>query len=163
MQEVDDILEHYGIRGMRWGVRRTPAELAGPTPITINAKPGKKIVTTGGKNLPVSEDAKQAAVIKQKARASGAQSLSNDEMRILVTRMNLEQQYAKLNPKQVSFGEKFLKEYGPMLALDGAKQYQSAKLAKDLLANPKATKDPRLQMAIQFGEQVTKSQKKDKK
>lgn len=154
MQEVDDILEHYGIKGMRWGVRRTPTELAGPTPITINAKPGKKIVTTGGKNLPVSEDAKQAAVIKQKARASGAQSLSNDEMRILVTRMNLEQQYAKLNPKQVSLGEKFLKEYGPVGALEGAKIYYKT-TGKDIPANVK--------IGMDLGDQILKSKKKDKK
>lgn len=154
MQEVDDILAHYGIKGMRWGVRRSSSQLSGPTPITINAKPGKKIVTTGGKNLPVSEDAKQAAVIKQKARASGSQSLSNDEMRILVTRMNLEQQYSKLNPKQVSLGEKFLKEYGPVGALEGAKIYYKS-TGKDIPANVK--------IGMDFGEQILKSKKKDKK
>jgi hypothetical protein len=139
---------------MRWGVRRTKSELAGPTPITINAKPGKKIVTTGGKNLPVSEDAKTAAVIKQKARASGAQSLSNDEMRILVTRMNLEQQYAKLNPKQVSIGEKFLKEYGPVGALEGAKIYYKT-TGKDVPTNVK--------IGMDLGDQILKAKKKDKK
>lgn len=165
MQEVDDILAHYGIKGMRWGVRRSKAELSGaPEPITINAKPGKKIVTSGGKNQPVSEDAKQAAVIKQKARASGAQSLSNDEMRILVNRMNLEQQYFKLNPKQVSLGERFLKEYAPIIGLEGAKQYQTVKLAQDLKVNPKAVKDPNLQAAIQVGEMLLqKSNNKKKK
>lgn len=161
MQEVDDILAHYGIKGMRWGVRRSKAELSGePEPITIKAKPGKKIVTSGGKNQPVSEDAKQAAVIKQKARASGSQSLSNDEMRILVNRMNLEQQYFKLNPRQKSLGERFLKEYAPPIAVEGLKYYQSDKLAKDLLLDPKAVKDPKISMAIQVGEALTKQTKK---
>jgi hypothetical protein len=160
MEEVSAILTHYGRRGMKWGVRRSPAELAGPQPVTIDAKPGKKIQTSGGKGQPVSDDAKLAAVYRQKAKASGPQSLSNAEMQTIVTRMNLEQQYMKLNPKQVSLGEKFLKDYAPMLALEGGKQYQSAKLAQDLLVDPKAVKDPRIQLAIQLGENLTKQAKK---
>ena len=163
METLDEVLAHYGVRGMRWGVRRSAAELSGPQPVTIDAKPGKKIQTSGGKGQPVSDDAKLAAVYRQKAKASGPQSLSNAEMQTIVTRMNLEQQYMKLNPKQVSLGEKFLKDYAPILALEGGKQYQSATLAQDLLLDPKAVKDPRLTMAIQLGETLTKQTKAKKK
>lgn len=152
---LDAVLAHHGIKGMKWGVRRdNPSGSSGPTPITINAKPGKKIVTTGGKHLPTSEDAKQAAIIKQKARASGPQSLSNDEMRLLVNRMQLEQQYAKLNPKQVTLGEKFLKEYAPQAALFGLDaSLEQAKIKY------KDTEDPRVLRNLKLGNMFSQQMK----
>jgi len=148
MQEVDKILSHYGTLGMRWGIRKSSKSSGGaPTPITINAKPGKKIVTSGGKNLPVSEDAKAAAIYKQKARSSGPQSLSNQEMRLIVDRMNLEQQYNKLNPKQKSLGEKFLKEYGPSAGLMGFEMVKSNYKNVENL-------DPKIAKRLQYGDLI---------
>ena len=43
----------------------------------------------------MSDDAVTAVAIRQKAKASGAASLSNKEMETLVKRMNLEANYAK--------------------------------------------------------------------
>jgi len=160
VKEVDDILQHYGVMGMRWGVRKRSSLASGPTQIKLNARPGQKIITSGGHRQPASEDAKLAAAIRQKARSSGPQSLSNSDMRKLVDRMNLEQQYAKLNPKQKSLGEKFIKDYAPILGLEGVKAVQAKKYAEALALDPKAVKDPRLQMAIQIGEALTKATKK---
>lgn len=149
MQDVDDIVAHYGIKGMRWGIRRTKAELAGqPEPITIKAKPGQKIKTAGGKNQPVSEDAKEVAIVRQKAKASGPQSLTNKEMQTLVTRMNLEQQYKTLTEKsrEKSLGEKFTEN-----VLDGPVPKIGLAVAKVAL---KDAADPRVKLGLSFAEMV---------
>lgn len=209
MDAIDDILEHYGRLGMRWGVRnprrsdgrvgpttvlavrpagggpskkiavpsskvketrksiktnpttnKLPTKLSKQsdvTPIVIKAAPGKPIQTSGGKNAPTSDDAKNAAVAKQKAKVNGPNSLSNQEMRLIVERINLEQQYAKLNPKQKTAGEKFLiglmKSPLPAAGLAGAK------------SKFKDNKDPRVQTGLMVAEALvsagaTKSKKK---
>lgn len=121
MQEVDNILKHFGVRGMHWGVRRSKAELSGPTPVVLKIKPGEKVVAKGGKRQPTAEDAINAAVLKQRAKASGSQALSNQDLQQVINRMNLEQSYSKLNPKKLTFGQKATEEllYGstPNLAV----------------------------------------------
>lgn len=96
---LDDVLEHYGVLGMKWGVRKNEAGGYDSTPVlTKDRRPGKKIKTTGGKLHPASDDAKRAAVSKQMARSSTTDSLSNKELQDLVNRMNMEQQYDRLKP-----------------------------------------------------------------
>lgn len=98
MVEVDNHLSHYGIKGMKWGVRKRRggggSSSAEPTDVIIKSRPGK-IETSGGHNQPPSDDAKRAAAYRQKARASSVHSLSNAELKALVERMNLEANYAK--------------------------------------------------------------------
>jgi hypothetical protein len=70
---VDDFLEHYGKLGMKWGVRK--------------------------KSSPRSEDAERALAYKQRAKSGGSKTLSNKELKDLVERMNLEQQYSTLSAR----------------------------------------------------------------
>lgn len=91
--EVDDVLEHFGKKGMHWGIRNVSR---GPSPVMVKAVPGKKILSKGGERQPAHDDAIQAVAAKQKAKLSTTDSLSNKELQTAVTRMNLEQQYTKL-------------------------------------------------------------------
>lgn len=104
MSEED--LTHFGVKGQRWGVRRestTPSTSKESTPVTVTTKPNSsKISTKGGERQTASEDAKRAAMARQKLKKSGANSLNNKEMQDLVTRMNLEQQLTKLTEPQKS-------------------------------------------------------------
>lgn len=102
MEEKD--LSHFGIKGMRWGVRRESTSTSKePTPVSVVTKSGSsKITTKGGERLPASEDAKKAAVAYQKLKKSGVSSLDTREMQVLVTRLNLEQQLSKLTEPQKS-------------------------------------------------------------
>ena len=94
---VENILEHHGVLGMRWGFRKGPDGSYG----------------FGRKNpkLPPSEDAQNAATLKSHVKTSGVQSLSNTELQALVSRMNLESQFAKLSarPSRVDKGQKKIK------------------------------------------------------
>lgn len=81
-ETLDDVLAHYGVKGMRWGVRRAHPSSSGSSP----KKPSS----------PVSEDAAAARTAKSKSKQHGLDSLSNKELQHLVNRMNLEQQYSRL-------------------------------------------------------------------
>lgn len=113
MDTVEDFLEHFGVKGMRWGVRKA-REVSAPQ-LQRHTKTGK-IRVVGGKGQPAHNDAKRAAILGQVAKASGTHALSNDEMKLLLTRLDLESRYSKLNPPKknaaVSFTTKLLAEVG---------------------------------------------------
>ena len=81
--EVETFLAHYGVKGMKWGVRKN------------------------GPLAPGSDDSERATVLKTRATSEGTRVLSNNELQDLVTRMNLEQQYTRLNPQTKSVGREF--------------------------------------------------------
>jgi len=69
-------LAHYGVKGMKWGVRKTD----------ISGAPPKG-----------SEDARAVVKYQKKASKGGTKTLSNKELQEIVQRLNLEQQYSRLN------------------------------------------------------------------
>ena len=79
-------LKHYGILGMKWGVRRSEAQLA-----RIRGKSQKG-------NW--SDDAKTAVEIKTKS----VKQMSNAELRKLNERQQLENQHKQLNPSTFKKG-----------------------------------------------------------
>lgn len=82
-RSLDDVLAHYGIKGMKWGVRRTRKQ--------IDAD---------------SEDASRVKATKAKARTNKTTSvLSNKELQDVITRMNLEQQYSRLTVNDTTRGK----------------------------------------------------------
>jgi len=115
MPELDDVLSHYGIKGMRWGVRRSDKGGSGePSDVIIKSRPGKAPEVSGGHNQPPSDDAKRAAAYRQKAKASTIHSLSNQELKALVDRMNLEANYAKAmaaRAPQKNLGHQFVSNF----------------------------------------------------
>ena len=104
---MDDgmVLVHHGVKGMKWGVRRSPTQLGHPTSarktLISTKKPqspfGAKTEWTEKKRRKRSEDSKTANDIRKKRIGE----MSNKDLEILIKRMNLEQQYKRLNPSKV--------------------------------------------------------------
>jgi hypothetical protein len=81
-------LYHYGVLGMRWGVRRQ----RGP-----DGRVGSKQTAA--------DDYKSARALNQK----GVKNLSTKELQDLTKRLQLEKQYKELNPSEYKKGHEFVK------------------------------------------------------
>lgn len=109
----EDVLTHYGIKGMRWGVRRS----AGPDG-TVSSNPAAKKAL-----VPPDDDAVKALAFKKIASTSGTQALSNKDLQLLLTRVELESKYSKaFGGKEKKGGKKFVQE---LLRDEGKKQARS--------------------------------------
>lgn len=95
----EETLAHYGIPGMKWGVRRSKKQLA---------KAAKKEAKKQAKTP--SEDAVKAKQAIKKVKKGGLDVLTNDELKELNTRLNLEQNYSKMTAKQKSAGQEAAKQ-----------------------------------------------------
>lgn len=99
---VDEVLAHFGVKGMKWGVRNVDR-------------------SSGG-----SEDHARVSAIKKKLKTGGTHSLSNKELQDLVTRINLERQFKAANPSV----QKKAVDFAASILLGVGKQ-QITKLATD--------------------------------
>lgn len=138
-----DELVHFGIPGMKWGVRKASSSSSTPsgaTEVVVTSKRGKKttLQAKGGARHAPSQEAIDTVAAIQKSKASGLVTLSNKEIKDAVTRMNLEQQYMKLTSTEKNKGKQFiqsllgniLKENVTKFAKDYSSQQIAAALAK---------------------------------
>jgi hypothetical protein len=101
----EDFIAHYGVKGMKWGVRKH-REITATTHVDVGVvKRQTKVRTTGGESHPAHEDAVKAAISKAKLKKSGTAALSNKELRDLRERIQLEDHVNMLTKRK---GKKFL-------------------------------------------------------
>lgn len=142
--KIKDLLQ-YGVKGQKWGVRKGDASGGFgltrkgqdklPTNVSVTQpKPGTKAKATGGKNQPLSDDAIRTAAQKQKAKASTTDALSNQELKQLVERMQLEANYTRLSTTQKSAGKKFVEGILVGFGKQKASQFVNNKLEEQLQA-----------------------------
>lgn len=120
MDELEDFLEHHGIRGMKWGVRRDRGiggTVGGSHAMTkpkkvptdfkahhiFSRKLSKKIgeVKTE-REKQISEDAKAFKEIHAKVSKHGLASLSNVELKKFNERFDMEKKFSKLHEEMNS-------------------------------------------------------------
>lgn len=89
-KKVNELLEHHGVRGMKWGISRNRAQLDAAS---------ADFKTTAGHRSTIKD-------------AGGTHVLSNNELQTIITRLNLEQQYGRLTqtPSNLQKGQKIVRE-----------------------------------------------------
>ena len=128
---MENELMHWGIKGMKWGVRRYQNKDGSLTPagkkrydkemakLKEEEKIAKNKLRTQAKLNKLDEKRTEIEALKsgkpiakstkQHSKPS-VKDMSDEELRQTVNRLLMEQQYAKLNPQQVSAGQKFVKK-----------------------------------------------------
>ena len=122
---ADNELYHHGIKGMKWGVRRTPAQLGHDTGGIDLQKTKKKVeaantIVNESQNINKKVSSRKQRKI-QKQQVQNAKAMTDQELRERVNRLNMEQQYARLSTEQMSAGkvnvDRVLSEVGTVVAL----------------------------------------------
>ena len=97
---MENELYHFGIKGMRWGVRRYQNQDGSLT----NA--GKKRLKKGHASNEENDSSNKSST--KSSLTKTVEDMSDDELRQAINRLQLEQQYKNLSPKNVSKGKKFV-------------------------------------------------------
>lgn len=129
--DQNDYLEHQGIPGMKWGRRRYQYEDGSLTPEGRERYRKQKAANRAKK--------KQGFFRKKPTKASKAKSepktrdiseMSDDELRALINRAQLEQQYKQfISPERVKKGKNVVAEILGDAAKDVAKHYTRRAMA----------------------------------
>ena len=98
-------LSHHGVKGQKWGVRRTKAQLGYKVSTTA-----KKIKNRFIKNK--TKDKSKKPNMTKKTKKEDIKTLSDDELRNRLNRIRLEQEYSRYAtpPKRVSTGRKIVQK-----------------------------------------------------
>lgn len=132
-----DELYHHGIKGMKWGIRRTPTQLGHKpsggsdnlTKARIKAIKGAanaktKRIAEAGKRQAKIDKAKEKAnakiakaeskykINKEEHNSKPISEMTDQEIRDKITRIRLEMELKSLQPEQVSKGKRFVQSVG---------------------------------------------------
>lgn len=93
-------LYHHGVKGMKWGVRKTP----------VRSSSGATRKRKSNTLSLFKKTTRNASVSKSlPAQTKSVKDMSDDELRRKIERVRLEQQYQQLNPGTVSKGRRIAK------------------------------------------------------
>lgn len=140
MYDGTDYLEHFGVKGMKWGVRKAKS--------AVSSARSKHQARKAARH-PQSPEAARAHALRKQVKKKGLDSLSNSELQALNNRLNLEANYrnaikqhpdtlrSKRNRELITAGAKIV---GPIVAKSVGKEFAKSsdprvKLAGSLLTD----------------------------
>ena len=107
---MNNNLQHHGIKGQKWGVRRFQKKDGS---LTLAGRKRQKQNNDG----PTHEDHSKSHSIKS------VKSMSDKELRDRINRLNMERQYAQLTAQEKSVGKKIVSEVLLNVGKELAKEY----------------------------------------
>lgn len=137
MKADNNYLEHHGIKGMKWGVRRTKAQLG--YKVGFRKKKKKSVESKDTK----SENQNKKKTSKKKNKS--VKDMSDEELRAkinrLENRLEMEKRYKDLSSKDISKGKKFTSRVINSMVLPAAEDIgkQLIKSAMAKVVNDKVT------------------------
>lgn len=97
---MNNELYHHGVKGMKWGVRKTP----------VRSSSGATRKRKSNTLSLFKKTTRNASVAKSSpAQTKSVKDMSDDELQRKIDRARLEQKYLELNPKTVSRGRQIAK------------------------------------------------------
>lgn len=110
-------LYHYGIKGMRWGIRRTQAQLGHRT--TSQNKKKQSVIEKWKKQRQSKKETEREEARKEALRNKPVSKMTDSELNERISRLTKERQVLQLQkdvsaltPQKVSAGKSFLSKFG---------------------------------------------------
>lgn len=114
--------EHYGVPGMKWGVRRSRAQLARAAAARGESSSGSGSSSSSGE----SKSSGSSETTTERPR------LSDDELRGRINRIKLEREYKSLTAPQKSKGRQIVENLVMDVAVNSVKSAATAKATHEL-------------------------------
>lgn len=99
-------IKHYGVKGMKWGVRKKYV----PHPRKSGGKTNAQRIYENFKKKKDGGPSKSKTASNPTTPKKSVKDMSDDELRSAINRMQMERTYAQLTAKEVSKGKKFVKD-----------------------------------------------------
>ena len=122
-------LYHYGILGMKWGVRRTPSQLGHKTS-------GSDGLSGEGNKKSSEKSSSQTSKSSSTSQRKSVKDMTDEELSQALRRLELEKRYKELTPKEISKGKAFAEHVAKKMVLpaveDAGKQLIKSGITKML-------------------------------